>query len=205
MHVVEWLIPDGLPLSNVLLLRRVVLLHALMTTPWLARLVLVVGLLRMNELAGPMSRWQLLRPTLLLSILLSIGLTIRLPSRVVSYLWSVLGLRRAETSMALMCNGPLPLLHLTAIRAPLLGCRRGILLDPCILARWKVRWRVRQTGSGTSMLALLAVQLNTMFRLLVFRVLHCLLWSVLALPLLARCVIFRPTLVSRLATVMTML
>lgn len=38
VQVVEWLIPDGLPFENVLLLRWVTLLQALMTTPCLARL-----------------------------------------------------------------------------------------------------------------------------------------------------------------------
>lgn len=55
-----------------------------MTTPWLARLVLVVGLFRTNELAGPISRWQPLRGIPEFSILLSIGLTMRPPSLIVS-------------------------------------------------------------------------------------------------------------------------
>lgn len=89
--------------------------------------------------------------------------------------------RRSEIMMAPIVIGP-ALLHLTAIRIPLLGCRQGTIVRPCIVANCSSRCRVSVTGSGTSLGALAYVHLNTSFRLFVFRVLrglvsrlHCLL------------------------------
>ncbi len=53
VQVVEWLIPEGLPLEKVFLLRVFPLLQALITTPCLANFALLRGLLTINPLAGP--------------------------------------------------------------------------------------------------------------------------------------------------------
>lgn len=104
-------------------------------------------------------------------------------------------LRRAEIITALTCSGPLPLLHLTAIRSPVLGWRQGtrLPLPPCTLVSLYNRSRERLNVRGTQPLALPAVQLNTTFRLFVFR------------PQGLLCLILWPTLLSRLRTEENML
>lgn len=53
-------------------------------------------------------------------------------------------------------------------RDPVLGFKDGRLFERCILVRWCRTVRVHRTGVGTSLDALLMVQLNTTFRLFVF-------------------------------------